>query len=488
MVLQAMTPQHTLQARSPPSAPRADDVHALHSNQPANQDIISLGPDSDLVLAITHDVVSAQDSSSHTQSCSFIVSIEKLRKASYYFDQLLDPAGFAEGHQVASTLALAIAKHKDIRQVALEDLPTVTINDVGAIGPINSLNPLIYDFLRALHGQPSSDNKPSTSKIANLCIVADRFQALDALGRSDFGRQAALQVKQSAPKSSSLGAVERHRQRLLAAMLLAHDGPRVRDACAYIVLTAPSMQRSLDLPYGAWWQLPRGLEEELSIRRHYILDTISSIQSHVLEKYVSRTLQCRLGYDSSLACDSFQLGQMVRFFLRSGTLDLSSMLTSSPDLSAPAHGSPKHKHDSDSRESDTTPRYDGDINLLLETLRQCPSYQLDSNHMHCGLRAILLPLLDLLQSVLVEAASICMQCWNSRRKEYAWTNAKRPLTWSWPLTKESTAGSAGMHGGRGQRGPPSGDARRGQRCKHVHGDREGDWVRDMFLACHRVWT
>jgi len=38
--------------------------------------------------------------------------------------------------------------------------------------------------------------------------------------------------------------------------------------------------------------------------------------------------------------------------------------------------------------------YTGDVEALIGILRQCPSYQIDSHHKHCGLRNKLLPALD----------------------------------------------------------------------------------------------
>jgi len=42
--------------------------------------------------------------------------------------------------------------------------------------------------------------------------------------------------------------------------------------------------------------------------------------------------------------------------------------------------------------------YSGDIEYLIGVLRQCPSYQIDHNHGHCGLRTKLLPALDYIKS------------------------------------------------------------------------------------------
>lgn len=42
--------------------------------------------------------------------------------------------------------------------------------------------------------------------------------------------------------------------------------------------------------------------------------------------------------------------------------------------------------------------YTGDVDALIGILRQCPSYQIDKNHKHCGLRNKLLPALDYIKA------------------------------------------------------------------------------------------
>ncbi len=98
--------------------------------------------------------------------------------------------------------------------------------------------------------------------------------------------------------------------------------------------------------------------------------------------YSSKERQCKLGYDSSSSCDSFQLGEMVKFLTKKGLLSLVPFQAVSPE--DPEYIWPE--------------AYTGDIELLIGVLRQCPSYQIDHNHGHCGLRTRLLPALDYIKS------------------------------------------------------------------------------------------
>jgi hypothetical protein len=111
--------------------------------------------------------------------------------------------------------------------------------------------------------------------------------------------------------------------------------------------------------------------------------------------------------------------------------------------------------------------YDGDIGKALHLLRQCPSYQINAHHGHCGLRDRLLPSLDLLETCLVEkhGASLCGECWEQRRAQVAWRGAKGPLLW----TQSEFLNKSG------RRARPS--------CLDNHAD-----IRDIFLANERNWT
>jgi len=160
-----------------------------------------------------------------------------------------------------------------------------------------------------------------------------------------------------------------------------------------------------------WWDLPRGIEEELVCRRGYLLDMLESLQSHFIKLYSSTDRQCKLGYDTSPQCDSFQLGEMLRFFQRIDTLRLEGTLAAKDGINA----------------------YSGDIERIIDALYSCPSYQINQHHSHCGLRTRLEPLLDtlhpLIRHSIVLDLGICGECWRLHRSDYAWTFAKQPVVW-----------------------------------------------------------
>ncbi len=150
--------------------------------------------------------------------------------------------------------------------------------------------------------------------------------------------------------------------------------------------------------------------EELYHRRNCIFDTLGSIQSHFLSLY-SRNFdqpECRLGYDSSWQCDIFQLGQMIRHLTRKGTLTMQSTYASFQD----------------------PPPHPDSIAEFLSILRQCPHYQVNATHSHCGPRAKLEPALQYLVSALSQTG-ICLRCWKQNQTEESWE--KNPVGGKWYL-------------------------------------------------------
>lgn len=249
---------------------------------------------------------------------------------------------------------------------------------------------------------------------------------------------------------------ERVRQKLLVGLLFDH-APWVTRYSKHLILRDSSQWQpgtEEDHTKPLWWNFPNGVEDELIQRREYILETINSLQAHFLKLYTSGERQCKLGYDTSIQCDSFQLGEMVRFFTRLGTLRLQGTIY-----------------------DNTEPTYHtGDVERLLESFRQCSSYQVDRNHMHCGLRARILPLVDLLQNQLcLDTTSLdiglCLECWKTHREAYAWSSAKRPVMWA-----QSRSLTGNRMVSKGHQRTPSSCLR-----KHIV-------VRDLFMATERDWT
>jgi len=164
------------------------------------------------------------------------------------------------------------------------------------------------------------------------------------------------------------------------------------------------------------------LIEEMSYRRGYLLETISSLQQHFINLYIFEPNQCKYGYDSSPACNSFQLGQMIRFFSRHHTLSLES--TFYPSLKT----QPMH----------------GNVLELLITLRACPSYQVNSFHAHCGIRTRFLSCLELI--IPLPQVGICVRRWKTDMTAESWEGSPQGGTWRHaPRSSEHSAVGCEVH-------------------------------------------
>ncbi|KAH7635701.1 hypothetical protein B0T09DRAFT_27016 [Sordaria sp. MPI-SDFR-AT-0083] len=227
-----------------------------------------------------------------------------------------------------------------------------------------------------------------------------------------------------------------------------------------------------------WWELPDSLEEELSYRRNCLLSVLASIPRHFLRLYIVRPpqtrsiitssagvgasftsnaasalqaaaqgRQCKMGYESSMSCDSYQLGEMIRFLCTKGLLSLVDFSPMSFDRAinqydggenplakvdagnAPGagvvFGPPKPS--TGGKGAGTDSGLGGistmEISHFISILRQCPSYQIDRNHTNCGFRTRILPLLEYVQAILgSETIAIKRGDWDKRREEVSWVS------------------------------------------------------------------
>ena len=84
--------------------------------------------------------------------------------------------------------------------------------------------------------------------------------------------------------------------------------------------------------------------------------------------------------------------------------------------------------------------YTGSINDVIARLRECPSYQIDENHSHCGLRTRLLPILDRLD---LGQVAMCLACWDEDRVKESWVES--PGQESWEFRKRDRATGCQEH-------------------------------------------
>ncbi|KAK5016608.1 hypothetical protein LTR16_000094 [Cryomyces antarcticus] len=441
----------------------------------AEQGLTLVDSDGDLILEVEEPPGKEQG----REYCEYRVNSNSLRQSSSYFETLLHPDKFGEGATVAAKHDSVRSEYASISDVPAQKLPHIRLTDIGSVSRITTVKHIMADFLRALHGLDLSTGSPPLSNLANLAIVADRFDALPYFTQYVRRKKFIKALDGKANNKAGSLSEERMRQRVMIGIMLDYPPWAITYSERLIVrgsvrwkTEAPS-----DIAAALWWDLPSRVEElfgtqhwrqlrtldcelqsrlyirdtavdehadELIYRRECILETIDSLQSRFLALYTSRERQCKLGYDTSAQCDSFQLGEMLRFFTRQGTIRLQGTIFDTSEAPEP---------------------YSGDIEQLLASLRQCPSYQVDGNHAHCGLRSRLIPLLDVLEAFLQDVG-ICAECWQGNRAEYAWLEAKRPLTWKRYRfsTRRYQEGGEQLH-----------------MARHLD-------VRDIFTAVDRDWT
>lgn len=404
-------------------------THNLRAQSAPPKTPVEIAPQGDIVLSIKHGQLT------HNLRAQSAV----LKSRSVYFSGLLS-GRFGESEHMEEVHQGLIEKYGEIAAAPMEELPVIHIEDLGRISEVKSLDALCTDFFGILHGHDLQQNPPPVGNLAKLAIVADRFDALDAVKAYIFQKKMVRAIDgRTPPKLESSLTEEKVRQRLLIAILL--EDPVWTDRYSARMITKGWAGKEHVEADALWWDLPSGVEDELAFRRDCILDTVQSLQAHFIDLYTSRERQCKLGYDSSAECDSFQLGQIIRFFLRTGTVEIRSTLLVPSEAELPT--------------------FDGDLFVLLESLRQVSEYQVDRNHNHCGIRTRIVPILDMIGLCLTHVG-ICGKCWSESRFEHAWADGKRPLLW-----------------------------RRQDMRIRVNNDSHREWhaaVRAMFTATDRDWS
>ncbi|KAK3387603.1 hypothetical protein B0H63DRAFT_470490 [Podospora didyma] len=407
----------------------SQDADLADDSAKAQLDIIEVVPEGDLLLDVTFETSKATLKAARKAArprpgrpiaqpalrpkvrLSYRVDLATLKGHSRYFSNLLGDTRFSEARSIAEALEkLSIRKVKPSEADAKE-LPVVKIHEDDEAARTAGRETAFEDLLRILHGKDAV-TKPTMQYLATLAVLADRFDCTAPVSRyltHGFKyKWPATQARLSKEDGHALSrpAEETLRQKILVAWLL--DQPlKMHTATRELILYGSrKWSVSFDEEEASTageliWDLPDDLERELQYRRECILNTIASIQRHFLQLYTSRTRQCKLGYESSSSCDSYQLGEMVKFLVGRDLLQL-------VDFSTNSFGEIK--------DHSTV-----EIGQIIVTLRQCSGYQIDKNHTNCGLRIRLLPILDYIQSMLSSnIISISRPTWKKDRDSVSW--------------------------------------------------------------------
>ncbi|KAK1761042.1 hypothetical protein QBC47DRAFT_368923 [Echria macrotheca] len=357
------------------------------------------------------------------------VESSDLKKSSRYFRALLG-SGFSEAKSVEEGLARLAIQGVKPSEAPADSLPHIEIeqDDVGSRVPSTYLFAAFPDLLRIVHGQAVT-SVVKIRYLAALAVIADRFNCADAVSRtwaSVVGNSKRTTWLQSPPPNyapgidSKLGLLEEEeiRQSILVSWIF--NLPREMYVYTQALIRCGSrlwllqeeeaghqedgagLQEDDASLWGPWWDLPDGLEDELQRRRECIMATLASIPRHFLGLYLSRQRQCPLG---SASCDSFHLGEMVKFLTR-------RWLVSLVDFSPNGAG---HLPNAIAACASVQP------NRILSILREMPGYQIDDSHKSCGPRRRMQRILDCMGFALAsKSIPIDWDGWKTDRASASW--------------------------------------------------------------------
>lgn len=190
---------------------------------------------------------------------SYRVETARLRHASPYFEVLLSER-FSEGASVKEIQQALLSRYKSIAEAPTQELPRVEIVEIGRTSKVSSIKEIMADFLRILHGGDLAVAKPPLVNVANLAIVADRFDCLPAVAA--YCKMKGLLQKLDAKTRVKSVEEERIRQRILVGALLDWS-PWVTTYSKRLILQGSKWWESLDevdTSTALWNDLPHGIE------------------------------------------------------------------------------------------------------------------------------------------------------------------------------------------------------------------------------------
>ncbi|EGO57066.1 hypothetical protein NEUTE1DRAFT_84745 [Neurospora tetrasperma FGSC 2508] len=403
----------------------------------------------------------------------FRVHLSVLKEHSPYFARLLSDTRFAEAKAVEAALAKLSLENISPGEADWTQLPRVSIREDDEATQSAEMRYIFHDLLYILHhGRPETPDEPVTTEpaptappltipyLTTLSLLADRFSCTPSLSRlPSSSSHTPLKwpatptrlTKDQDGHALTFAGEELLRQKILVSWLL--DLPlKFQSATRELILygsrrwtlsASPEDYSESDytsdpVPHhpekytgnkykhkykAKWWSLPDLLEDELSYRRTCLLSVLASIPRHFLRLYIvpaAQGRQCKLGYESSASCDSYQLGEMIRFLCTKGLFAL-------VDFSPPSFDRAITQYDGGenplAKNNDLGGISTMEINHFVAILRQCPSYQIDRHHTNCGLRTRMLPVLDYVQAMLnSEVVLVKRADWEKRREEVSWVS------------------------------------------------------------------
>ena len=193
------------------------------------------------------------------------VSSRSLQSASRYFATLLDSTKFMEGGAVRERHEKLVGDGIRPARAPADLLPRIRISDLGQISwPQDGSSELVHDFLRILHGLEIHKLRPSLAFLADLAVLADRFDCLSGVSR--YVKTSNLLPALDSKNRDRFGvqtSEERARQKILIGWLL--DQPDWLVNLSRRLIIRGSRQWTVDadgppIRQALWWNLSDDLE------------------------------------------------------------------------------------------------------------------------------------------------------------------------------------------------------------------------------------
>lgn len=229
------------------------EEHASISSGPTREDVngsivMRIPPAGNIILEFRPE--------DGNETVSFLVDSVCLVKQSRYFKQLLEDTRFAEGAAVTKKLHENRTKYDHAANIPFDDIPCLEVVGLGRTSPLKGIRNVLTDLLLIIHGQVLPTRKMPLTNLANLAIVADRFDAATAL--AEYVRKNGILAR--FPKIDA--TEETRRQKVLIGLIL-NDAELVLTCSKSFVLAGSYLWVDADNqpPNDAlWYDLPRRVE------------------------------------------------------------------------------------------------------------------------------------------------------------------------------------------------------------------------------------
>ena len=228
---------------------------------------------STVIISNDGDVlIQIKDLTPQTDRC-YRCSRTSLRRASEYFNVLLDPVKFSEGIVIEARLQELNRQYKSTGIIPASELPKAVVADVGDLPKdCVSTGTAVALLFKILHDRSTAWPIPrseSANLVALLAIVADRFACSQIIAHYLEGQRLVTALLKERRSDSAYKDELDNRQKLLAGWIFGFS-QLVLQCSAFLIVEGPKRQTTTspdsnedetrEEEDALWWRLPGGIE------------------------------------------------------------------------------------------------------------------------------------------------------------------------------------------------------------------------------------